>query len=314
MRRKKESGARRPALSLSPPLSPLSSPLAHHHFFISATGPLAPPPTRRWRPARPPHTHTRSSLARPPRSRAAHACNSPPRAHPSPRSFFSLSPPRISPCGRPPHLCVPSPRHEAHLRHPQGGRAGAHPGGGQHPADEPGGHVRVEGWAGCAGQGREGKKRHHAPPAAARAPTFPSPSPFSPPPHAPRPRPHAPLSFILHPPAISLDDKIKKLDAQLLVHRDAIRKARPGPAADAAKRRALAILKQKKLLEGQREQLYAQQFNMEQTAFALDSVKDTVQVRRRRWKREWRSGVARGWQRAAHAWGKEKGDKPRTRC
>ena len=76
----------------------------------------------------------------------------------------------------------------------------------------------------------------------------------------------------------SLDDKIKRLDAQLLVHRDAIRKARPGPAADAAKRRALAILKQKKLLEGQREQLYAQQFNMEQTAFALDSVKDTVQV------------------------------------
>ena len=63
------------------------------------------------------------------------------------------------------------------------------------------------------------------------------------------------------------------------MHRDAIRKARPGPAQDAAKRRALAILKQKKLLEGQREQLYAQQFNMEQTAFALDSVKDTVQVK-----------------------------------
>ena len=63
------------------------------------------------------------------------------------------------------------------------------------------------------------------------------------------------------------------------MHRDAIRKARPGPAQDAAKRRALAILKQKKLLEGQREQLYAQHFNMEQTAFALDSVKDTVQVR-----------------------------------
>lgn len=38
-----------------------------------------------------------------------------------------------------------------------------------------------------------------------------------------------------------LDEKIKKLDAQLVQHREAIRKARPGPAQDAAKRRALGV-------------------------------------------------------------------------
>ena len=36
------------------------------------------------------------------------------------------------------------------------------------------------------------------------------------------------------------------------------------------------VLKQKKMLEGQRDQLYNQQFNMEQTAFALESMKDSV--------------------------------------
>ncbi|CAL5221272.1 g3432 [Coccomyxa viridis] len=76
----------------------------------------------------------------------------------------------------------------------------------------------------------------------------------------------------------TLDDKIRKLDEQLMKHRDAIKKTRPGPAQDAAKRRALSVLKQKKLYENQREQLYNQQFNMEETSFALESIKDTAQT------------------------------------
>eukprot|EP00884_Botryococcus_braunii_P019896 jgi/Botrbrau1/6590/Bobra.0189s0017.1 len=76
----------------------------------------------------------------------------------------------------------------------------------------------------------------------------------------------------------TLDEKIRKLDAQLIQHREAIRKARPGPAQDAAKRRALGVLKQKRLLEGQRDQLFNQQFNMEQTSFALESIKDSAQT------------------------------------
>uniref|UniRef100_A0A7S0XDS1 Charged multivesicular body protein 5 n=1 Tax=Mantoniella antarctica TaxID=81844 RepID=A0A7S0XDS1_9CHLO len=73
-----------------------------------------------------------------------------------------------------------------------------------------------------------------------------------------------------------VDEKIKKLDAELAKHRDIIKKARPGPAQDAAKRRALQVLKQKRLYEGQRETLYNQQFNLEQVSFAAQSAKDTV--------------------------------------
>ena len=77
----------------------------------------------------------------------------------------------------------------------------------------------------------------------------------------------------------TLDDKIKRLDAELAKHRDLIRRTRPGPAQEAAKRRALTVLKQKRLYESQREQLYNQQFNVEQVSFAAQSAKDTaVQV------------------------------------
>ena len=71
----------------------------------------------------------------------------------------------------------------------------------------------------------------------------------------------------------------KRLDAELAKHRDLIRRARPGPSLEAAKRRALTVLKQKRLYESQREQLYNQQFNVEQVSFAAQSAKDTaVQV------------------------------------
>ena len=73
-----------------------------------------------------------------------------------------------------------------------------------------------------------------------------------------------------------VDEKIKKLDAELAKHREIIKKARPGPAQEAAKRRALQVLKQKRLYEGQRESLYNQQFNVEQVSFAAQSAKDTV--------------------------------------
>lgn len=38
------------------------------------------------------------------------------------------------------------------------------------------------------------------------------------------------------------------------------------------------MLKQKRLYESQREQLYNQQFNVEQTAFAMESAKDSIQT------------------------------------
>lgn len=88
-------------------------------------------------------------------------------------------------------------------------------------------------------------------------------------------------------------------------HRDAIRRCKPGPAQDAAKRRALnvsaerafesqllhlsaiqafkctflsQVLKQKRLYESQRDQIYNQQFNVEQTSFVMENVQDSVQT------------------------------------
>ena len=76
-----------------------------------------------------------------------------------------------------------------------------------------------------------------------------------------------------------MDEKLKKLDAELARHREIIKQARTPAAKEAAKRRALQVLKQKRLYEGQREQLYNQQFNLEQVSFAAQSAKDTaVQV------------------------------------
>ena len=77
----------------------------------------------------------------------------------------------------------------------------------------------------------------------------------------------------------SVDAKIKQLDAELARHREILRTCRTPAAKEAAKRRALQVLKQRRLYEGQREQLYNQQYNVEQISFAAQSAKDTaVQV------------------------------------
>ncbi|GAX77797.1 hypothetical protein CEUSTIGMA_g5240.t1 [Chlamydomonas eustigma] len=73
-----------------------------------------------------------------------------------------------------------------------------------------------------------------------------------------------------------MDDKVKQLDDQLLKFKEQIKRTRPGPAQDAIKRRALQVLKQKRMYESQREQLAQQQFNVDQTKFTVDTVKDTV--------------------------------------
>lgn len=74
----------------------------------------------------------------------------------------------------------------------------------------------------------------------------------------------------------TIDDKIKRLDLELAKHREIIKKARTPAAQEAAKRRALTVLKQKRMYEGQREQLYNQQLNLEQVSFATQSARDTV--------------------------------------
>uniref|UniRef100_A0A914WML1 Charged multivesicular body protein 5 n=1 Tax=Plectus sambesii TaxID=2011161 RepID=A0A914WML1_9BILA len=73
----------------------------------------------------------------------------------------------------------------------------------------------------------------------------------------------------------SVEKKIAKLDTELVKFRDQMKKMREGPAKNAVKAKALRVLKQKKMYENQRDQLMTQSFNMEQSNFALQGMKDT---------------------------------------
>jgi len=70
--------------------------------------------------------------------------------------------------------------------------------------------------------------------------------------------------------------RLKKLDAELLKYKQQMTKMRAGPAKNQVQQRALRVLKQKKIYEKQRESLYNQQFNIDQTKFAQQNLKDTA--------------------------------------
>lgn len=68
--------------------------------------------------------------------------------------------------------------------------------------------------------------------------------------------------------------KIKALDKELIGYKEQLKKAK-GPTAEHIKKRAMDTLKRKKMYEAQRDQMAGQAFNVEQTAFAIESIKDT---------------------------------------
>ncbi|RWR85256.1 vacuolar protein sorting-associated protein 60.2 [Cinnamomum micranthum f. kanehirae] len=76
----------------------------------------------------------------------------------------------------------------------------------------------------------------------------------------------------------TVDEKIKRLDAELSRYREQLKKTRPGPAQEAVKARAMRVLKQKRMYEGQRDMLYNQTFNLDQVAFAAEGIKDAQQT------------------------------------
>merc|ERR1712061_756382 len=73
----------------------------------------------------------------------------------------------------------------------------------------------------------------------------------------------------------TVDKKISMLDAELLKYKTQMSKMRPGAAKKQVQQKALRVLKQKKMLEGQRENMANTSFNMDQTNFAIQSMKDT---------------------------------------
>lgn len=76
----------------------------------------------------------------------------------------------------------------------------------------------------------------------------------------------------------SIEVKIKKLDAELAQCRDKLARLPEGTAKNSIKQQAMRILQQKRMYENQRGMMMQQSFNMEQTNFATESVKDTVTV------------------------------------
>ncbi|PPD95357.1 hypothetical protein GOBAR_DD07631 [Gossypium barbadense] len=76
----------------------------------------------------------------------------------------------------------------------------------------------------------------------------------------------------------NVEEKLKKLDAELSRYKEQIKKTRPGPAQEAIKARAMRVLKQKRMYEGQRDMLYSQTFNLDQVAFASEGLKDAQQT------------------------------------
>lgn len=74
----------------------------------------------------------------------------------------------------------------------------------------------------------------------------------------------------------SLEVKIAKLNGELSVYQQKMANMREGAGKQAMKQRALKILRQRKQVEAQRDQLESQSWNMEQTTMAQDSMRNNM--------------------------------------
>jgi len=74
----------------------------------------------------------------------------------------------------------------------------------------------------------------------------------------------------------SIEVKVKKLDGELARYKEQMSKLRNGPGKDAIQQRALRTLKQKRMYEGQLNQLAQQSFNMESAALTTDNLRNTM--------------------------------------
>lgn len=74
----------------------------------------------------------------------------------------------------------------------------------------------------------------------------------------------------------SLDVKLAKLNAELQGYQQRLSRMRDGPGKNALKQKALKVLQQRKMYEGQRDQLQSQSWNMEQAGMMQDNLKNTM--------------------------------------
>ena len=75
-----------------------------------------------------------------------------------------------------------------------------------------------------------------------------------------------------------MDKKIEALENELRVYKDKIKKSRSPAAKQAVQKRAMEVLKRKKMYENQRDMIAGQQFNIDQASFGIESAKANVQT------------------------------------
>lgn len=73
-----------------------------------------------------------------------------------------------------------------------------------------------------------------------------------------------------------LDVKLSKINAELSTYQQKISRMRDGPGKSALKQKALKLLRQRKQIEGQKDQLESQLWNMTQASMTTDNLKNTV--------------------------------------
>lgn len=74
----------------------------------------------------------------------------------------------------------------------------------------------------------------------------------------------------------SIDAKINELEKELRGYKDKIKQTKSPAAKKQLQKRALEVLKRKRMYEQQRDQIAGQQFNIDQTSFSLESAKASI--------------------------------------
>eukprot|EP00567_Pseudictyota_dubia_P000190 CAMPEP_0197465090 /NCGR_PEP_ID=MMETSP1175-20131217/64359_1 /TAXON_ID=1003142 /ORGANISM="Triceratium dubium, Strain CCMP147" /LENGTH=224 /DNA_ID=CAMNT_0043001095 /DNA_START=548 /DNA_END=1222 /DNA_ORIENTATION=- len=73
-----------------------------------------------------------------------------------------------------------------------------------------------------------------------------------------------------------IDEKIAGLDKELKAYKDKLKTTKNPAAKKQIQKRAMEVLKRKRMYEQQRDHMAGQQFNVDQAAFGIESAKATV--------------------------------------
>ncbi|KAI3404222.2 VPS60 [Candida oxycetoniae] len=74
----------------------------------------------------------------------------------------------------------------------------------------------------------------------------------------------------------SLDVKLSKINSELSTYQQKIARMRDGPGKSALKQKALKLLRQRKQIEAQKDQLESQSWNMSQASMTTDNLQNTM--------------------------------------